>query len=381
MATAGPGAADAGVQRGVTAYQQMYDTSSNGFPFGLSPGARWRVRPEPGAMKRRRFAKCRTFLAIAGPLVSATLLVHGSPGSAHADDSPFWVDPDSRAARQVVAWAKVGRWAEAALLRRIARQPTATWLTGDDPGPLVRRITEAAAARGRIPVLVAYNIPHRDCGLYSSGGAANADAYRTWIARLAAGVGDRRALIVLEPDAVAHLATGCESAYADRETDRLQLLKDAVRRLKALPGTRVYLDAGNPGWIPDPNYVAGALRVAGVAEADGFALNVSNFHTTQQNETYGDRLSAVLGGAHYVIDTSRNGKGPWPSPLRNEESWCNPPGRALGTPPTTRTGNPRADAYLWVKRPGESDGSCRGAPPAGEWWAGYALDLAARALT
>ncbi|MCW2873942.1 glycoside hydrolase family 6 protein, partial [Actinacidiphila oryziradicis] len=34
------------------------------------------------------------------------------------------------------------------------------------------------------------------------------------------------------------------------------------------------------------------------------------------------------------------------------------------------------DAYLWVKRPGESDGSCRGAPPAGQWWSDYALRLA-----
>ena len=57
--------------------------------------------------------------------------------------------------------------------------------------------------------------------------------------------------------------------------------------------------------------------------------------------------------------------------------WCNPPGRALGETPTTKTGNPRVDAYLWVKRPGESDGACgRGAPAAGQWWPQYALELA-----
>ncbi|MCC3773203.1 glycoside hydrolase family 6 protein, partial [Streptomyces sp. UNOC14_S4] len=59
-----------------------------------------------------------------------------------------------------------------------------------------------------------------------------------------------------------------------------------------------------------------------------------------------------------------------------DEPWCNPPGRALGTPPTTATGSPLIDAYLWIKRPGESDGTCRGAPPAGHWWADYALRLA-----
>ena len=60
--------------------------------------------------------------------------------------------------------------------------------------------------------------------------------------------------------------------------------------------------------------------------------------------------------------------------------------------PTTRTGNELVDAFLWVKRPGDSDGQCtRGTagpedpvygavdPPAGQRWAEYALGLAQRA--
>ena len=58
-----------------------------------------------------------------------------------------------------------------------------------------------------------------------------------------------------------------------------------------------------------------------------------------------------------MIDTSRNGRGP------NHDQWCNPPGRALGTLPTTTTGDPLIDAYLWIKAPGESDGTCRHGPP------------------
>lgn len=53
-----------------------------------------------------------------------------------------------------------------------------------------------------------------------------------------------------------------------------------------------------------------------------------------------------------------------------------PPGRALGEVPTTRTGDELVDAYLWVKRPGESDGDCKGGPKAGAWWPEYALGLA-----
>lgn len=53
-----------------------------------------------------------------------------------------------------------------------------------------------------------------------------------------------------------------------------------------------------------------------------------------------------------------------------------PPGRALGTPPTTKTADPLIADYLWIKRPGESDGTCKGGPKAGAWWPSYALGLA-----
>ncbi len=77
-----------------------------------------------------------------------------------------------------------------------------------------------------------------------------------------------------------------------------------------------------------------------------------------------------------MIDTSRNGAGP----AGGELYWCNPTGRALGTPPTTATAGAHADAYLWIKRPGESDGSCgRGEPQAGTFVSQYAIDLARNA--
>lgn len=101
---------------------------------------------------------------------------------------------------------------------------------------------------------------------------------------------------------------------------------------------------------------------------------MSNFQRTDAELKYGSEVSALTGGAHFVIDTSRNGNGAWDS--AEPETWCNPPGRALGPSPTFDTGHPLADTFLWIKRPGESDGSCRGAPPAGAWYAEYALELA-----
>ncbi|MFF1375314.1 glycoside hydrolase family 6 protein [Streptomyces sp. NPDC058308] len=330
-----------------------------------------------GPRPRPRRTLSRTVLA-AGLLLGA--LSAAATGGAAADDAAptdpaapaFWVDPDSAAARQVAQWQREGRTADAHLIQRIAGQPQAVWLFGDGSGPVVRTHVEAAAKAGRTPVFVAYFIPHRDCGAYSSGGARDAADYRRWIEELASEFGTGEAYVIVEPDAVAQLVAGCPSADA---TERYALLAHAVQRLKRNPHTKVYLDAGNAGWIPDERRLVDPLRRAGIAEADGFALNVSNHHTDEVSSAYGHRLAKALGGdKHFVVDSSRNGNGPY----AGDQPWCNPPGRALGRPPTSKTGDPTLDAYLWIKRPGESDGTCRGGPKAGQWWPEYALDLARR---
>jgi endoglucanase len=290
---------------------------------------------------------------------------------------PLYVDPDGAAAQQLVAWQRAGRTADVATLRRLADQPTATWFADDRPGYAQRagRLAAAATAAGRLPVLTLYNIPDRDCAGQSAGGAADAAAYRSWVRALAGALRGHQALVVLEPDAVAQAVQGCLDPGAAEE--RYDLLAEAVDALRASPGVLVYLDAGNPSWITSPGRMIAALRRSGVTRAAGFALNVANFETTADNIVYGTQLSALLGGAHFVVDTSRNGNGPARKGA-GDGHWCNPPGRALGAAPTTRTGVPLVDAYLWIKRPGESDGACGdGAPPAGEWWPEYALALAA----
>ncbi|MFJ4829945.1 glycoside hydrolase family 6 protein [Streptomyces sp. NPDC088747] len=299
-------------------------------------------------------------------------VVHRAPRDAAPAQSPFWVDPASPAAQQIELWSRQGRTADAESLKLIADQPAALWPAGEDPGTIVRSATSSAAADGRTTLFVAYNIPHRDCGQHSAGGADDASAYRTWIGRFADALADSKALVILEPDAVAHIVDGCTPGeyHAERE----QLLSEAIVRLKQQPNTKVYLDAGNPAWIEEPWKLVEPLRRAGVARADGFALNVSNFQTDAVTKKYGVQLSGDLGGKHFVIDSSRNGNGPL-SGARGE-AWCNPPGRALGTRPTTETGESVLDAYLWIKRPGESDGECRGGPAAGQWWPEYALGLA-----
>jgi endoglucanase len=275
----------------------------------------------------------------------------------------LFVNPQSPAATQASAWQS-SRPTDAALMRYIAAQPTATWfgdwntsITSD-----VRAMVQRASAAGTVPVLVAYNIPNRDCGSYSAGGASGASAYASWIQGFANGISGSTAVVVLEPDAV---ASDCAS------TARYAMLANAVKVLKA-SGARVYLDAGNPNWV-SASEMAGRLQQSGIAQADGFSLNVSNFYSTSSNISYGNQLSGQLGGKHYVIDTSRNGLG------SSSAQWCNPSGMALGNAPTTSTGSAKVDAFLWIKVPGESDGTCNGGPAAGQWWADYALGLAQRA--
>lgn len=282
----------------------------------------------------------------------------------------LYVDPNSSARRQVDAW-RLTRPADADQVAKIASRPQAVWF-GDwnaDVRGDVDRVVSTAAAVGAVPVLVAYNIPQRDCGGLSGGGGATADAYRTWVSSLAEGIGARRAVVVVEPDALAML--DCLSA-TDQQL-RLELLRSAVALLKARPGVSVYLDAGHSRWH-GAAVMADRLSRADVARANGFALNVSNFQTTESNVAYGADLSARVGGKHFVVDTGRNGLGP-----SADNQWCNPDGRALGRAPTTSTGHALVDAFLWIKRPGESDGACNGAPAAGQWWADYALGLAQRA--
>ncbi|WP_306205961.1 glycoside hydrolase family 6 protein [Actinoplanes sp. RD1] len=290
---------------------------------------------------------------------------------------PLYVDPSGAAAQQVRDYQAAGQAENAALIRKIADRPVATWFADSSPGGAgrARALVTAAARAGKVPVLTLYNIPHRDCSGQSAGGAASAAEYKAWIDGMA-GALTGRAIVILEPDAMPHAVEDCLDDAGRAE--RYQLLGYAIDRLRAAhSGVSVYLDAGNPSWITDTGRLAEALRAAGVERAAGFSLNVANFETTEANIRYGTELSGHLNGARFVIDTSRNGNGPADRGPDGDEHWCNPAGRKLGDLPTTSTGVALADAYLWIKRPGESDGACGdGAPAAGQWFADYALALA-----
>lgn len=249
----------------------------------------------------------------------------------------------------------------------LSSQPVAEWFGDWTPTPAsaVKTLVDNATGKGQLAQLVAYNIPHRDCGSYSKGGANDAATYQAWIRNFASGIGDREAIVILEPDALAQM----DCLGTNDQNERLSLISNAVNVFKDQTKAYVYVDAGTSAWIGADD-MASRLSRANVANARGFSLNVSNFQTNASSISYGNTVSTKANSKPYVIDTSRNGQGP-----TNDNQWCNPPGRGLGKKPTTTSNQTNVDAYLWIKRPGESDGTCNNGPAAGQWFDSYAQML------
>ncbi len=270
------------------------------------------------------------------------------------------------------AYAREKNPATKALLYQIAASPTSTWLGGSSADRRrVEQIMRQAAAAHRTAQFVLYAIPNRDCGGYSAGGVHSVSQYKQWVDSVRKGIAGRKAMVIVEPDAI---GMGCLSA--SQQADRYEMLRYAMTSLSSA-NTYTYLHAGSGGI--DPHAVAAILKRAGIAKARGFALNVSSFGATSKEIAYGKSIVKALGmNKHFVIDTSRNGLGR-ASSNGGAPGWCNPPGRALGHRPTTKTASPQVDAYMWIKPPGESDGQCHAGDPWG-WFQSYAVGLAQRAL-
>jgi endoglucanase len=390
----------------------------------------------------RRFATAAALflISIAG--------AHGQSKTLPPNNRFFVPAPPNGAVQQVESLLKQGQLRNALLIAVMETVPQAVWLTGGTPSQVnatVMSTLQEANAERALPVLVLYNIPGRDCGSYSAGGAENTADYETWIDTIAAAIGSQKVLIVLEPDSLADLPSDCgynptQVNVPQATADRYTQINYAVTTLEAGSQTLVYIDAGNSHWQAVP-IMAARLAQAGIQQAQGFFTNVSNYNLNNYETTYDTWVSECIAFAndpeqggwrlgnysycasqyysplgpvdpdniatwvytdewyeqnmgtavattHFVIDTSRNGQGPLDASIYvnapynqpasviqtlTNGSWCNPPERGLGTHPTANPGVLLLDAYLWVKTPGESDGTCDAAGGARAWdYADYA---------
>jgi endoglucanase len=390
---------------------------------------------------------------------SATTALSGhtaSPASARgvAPGTRLFVPPPSSGAPQeILQLVKNHDLKDALRVTEMEAFPRAVWFTSGTPAQVTQQVQQTmaqAAIERAVPVLVAYDIPGRDCAQFSAGGALSLADYEAWINGFAAGVGQGRAAVILEPDALGLLPSNCggpNPSYPFTDADRYAELQYAVTTLEAQPGVSVYLDGTHSSWLSVGDMTK-RLLTAGVQQAQGFFVDVSNFQPTPELVDFGTWISdciamvtnpsnfafnhpefcasqyfpatqsdfstwglttafytANMGNSvattHFVIDTSRNGNGPnnmqaFAQPPFNQPAsvisalasanWCNPPGAGLGLRPTTSTGVPLLDGYLWVKTPGQSDGSCDAAGNARAWdysiytQPGWPTDAASQAL-
>ena len=343
----------------------------------------------------------------------------------------IYVDPEFA---RMVARVPAPAPADAARLKKLATYPTAVWLesleTAKLAGPTLDDALKQEAAGGGpvLPVFVIYNLPNRDCAAEGSRGELFVDKggealYQSQfidvIAAAFAAHPSQKIAIVLEPDSLPNLVTNAElPACAAAEQVYRRGIAYAISKL-SMPNVFIYLDAAHAGWLGWPKNLPKAVALfkeviataGGPERIRGFAVNVSNYDPPREPKSkksgpddpsqdeigYASDLNdgltkAGISGKGFVIDTSRNGK----SEIRSTPgNWCNVKGAGLGERPKAAPA-PLIDAYLWIKTPGESDGTTDrkaarfdencvsddampGAPEAGELFAPYLIDLAKNA--
>jgi cellulose 1,4-beta-cellobiosidase len=235
-----------------------------------------------------------------------------------------------------------------------------------------------------------------------------------------------RIITIIEIDSLPNLVTNlniAKCATMNSNGGYVNGVGYALDKLGAIPNVYNYIDAAHHGWIgwdsnfrPTAQKLKQAATAAGatVNDVHGFIVNTANYSALREehfniNTTVNGqqiRQSRWVDWNQYVdeltfaqafrtelvsqgfnsnigmlIDTSRNGWGGSARPTAPSTStdlntfvdqsridrrihagnWCNQSGAGLGERPTA---NPATgiDAYVWVKPPGESDGSSKEIP-------------------
>ncbi|HXU02704.1 MAG TPA: glycoside hydrolase family 6 protein, partial [Polyangia bacterium] len=227
-------------------------------------------------------------------------------------------EPLQGAVQQIEALTKARAFRDAALLNAMVATPSAFWFEGALSPQQVEadaRSTVARGARqGRVPVLVTYNHPFRDCTGYGVSGATDTAAYRAWIEGFATGIGNEKAIVILEPNSLGLMPYGkaldgeedaCKPTIADvggkrivppgaspsERYGQLALALDALAR-KA-PNAAVYLDGTHSNWL-SVGEAAYRLTKAGVDRAAGFYLNVGHYQPTRRLIQFGTWVAKCI---------------------------------------------------------------------------------------
>ncbi|KAK9425048.1 putative Glucanase [Seiridium unicorne] len=239
--------------------------------------------------------------------------------------------------------------------------------------------------------LVIYDLPGRDCAAKASNGELAAGDVATYetsyidpIATILKANPNTAFALIIEPDSLPNLVTNSDlTTCQDSASGYREGVAYALSTLN-LDNVVMYIDAGHGGWLgwndnlqPGAEELASAYTNAGSpSQVRGFSTNVAGwnswdaepgefaddadaqYNAAQNEEKYVTLFGAALDTAgmpnHAITDTGRNGV----QGLRDAwGDWCNVDGAGFGLRPSTDTGLELADAFVWVKPGGESDGT------------------------
>jgi len=282
--------------------------------------------------------------------------------------------------------------------------PTAAWLAWSGaPDEVPRYLQEAGS---KTAVFVLYMIPTRDCGANASvGGSGSFNQYKGYVDKIYNTINqypNSRVVMIIEPDTIGNLVTANNDNCRNVRDLHKQCLSYAISKFGTQSNVRVYLDAAHGAWLNQfadrtAQVIKEVLNNAGNGKLRGISTNVSNYQSIQSEYRYHQNLNRALEnlgvrGLKYIVDTSRNGANV-EGAFNASGTWCNFKGAGLGERPK---GNPNPssmpllDAYMWIKTPGEADGSSQGsradpvcgrgdslqgAPDAGSWFHDYFVML------
>lgn len=315
----------------------------------------------------------------ANPLTLDPAPANGNP----LQGATFFVDRDWNLAKVFADKIRRSNPSAAAKLSVIADEPETkrfgTWTKAPrhEISTFLQRVQ--AEDPGAVPLVATYRLKHLQCGGVSDS-RADIDSYKRWYDQFAAGIGNQRIVLFYEIDAL--ITMKCLSGPG--RAARIEEVRYAIDVLSKLPHAVVYVDAGS-GLAHGARYIAAKLRQVGVHKIQGFFTNATHQNWTSKEIKYAKQLRRMTGGsAHYVINTSGNGKGPLRPRSRVQSGnsiRCNAPGRGLGPRPTSDVPANHAglDGFFWIGNPGRSAGRCvthrDDAPPTGSFWLDYALEL------
>jgi endoglucanase len=331
----------------------------------------------------------------ANPLSGANFFIdgpsHGSAAGAVA--SMLGIDP--KGLPDNLSWAQfqqehaaaIAANPQASLLAKIADQPEANRFSlysgGGGPGAIYGQVHKIvcdnmAADPGSVPIFTTFFLYQAGYCETAHQILAHRHTFDRQINEMARGIDRRPAVMLLELDAVG--ASKCmqqNGALAYWEAD----MRYEIDKLAALPHTVVYMEGGYAD-SNSPAYTARVLNAAGISKIRGFWTNDTHEDWTINEVHWGERVSQLTHGAHFIVNTATNGQGPLVPTNRvrdGNEVLCNPPGRGIGPLPQVSPGFADVDAFLWTAPPGNSSGGCNGGPPAGTFWPAKALSMVALA--